>query len=182
MEIRSRHVAFIRNVMIGRAALHRDVLIRICLDAGAIDPRSHLATGDVSFDWDEGPINDLVDATQVGVARTMGRFAPVFVRSVRELHASVDSRPFRITPIHDVGHRCVTFTETSASKLELPVVSPREDAYIFACDGRDVMSVTRLVKGRGGNVNRIVEKALRCRDDARLEHHRADREAPRAMN
>jgi hypothetical protein len=26
----------------------------------------------------------------------------------------------------------------------------------------DVMSVTRLVEGRGGNVNRMIEKALSC--------------------
>jgi uncharacterized protein (DUF1697 family) len=148
--------------MIGRAGLHRDVLLQIFVDAGVIAPRSHLATGNVSFDWDARPIKDLIDATQVGIARTMGRSEPVFIRSVSELRASVDSLPFRITPIHDVGHRCVTFTETSASNLELPMVSPRHDAYIFACDGRDIMSVTRLVGGRGGNVNRMIEKALSC--------------------
>jgi uncharacterized protein (DUF1697 family) len=162
VEVPSRHVAFIRNVMIGRAGLHRDVVLQIFVDAGAIAPRSHLATGNISFDWDRGPIKEVVDAAQVGVARTMGRFEPVFVRSVSELRASVDSLPFRNTPIQDVGHRCVTFTEASASDLELPIVSPREDAYIFACDRRDIMSVTRLVDGRGGNVNRMIEKALSC--------------------
>jgi uncharacterized protein (DUF1697 family) len=161
-ETPTRHVAFIRNVTIGRAGLHREVLLRIFSDAGAIDPRSHLATGNVSFGWDGGPLNGLIESAQDGIARTMGRFESVFVRSVSELRSSVQSLPFRITPIRDVGHRCVTFTETSAALLELPIVSPREDAYIFASDGKDIMSVTRIIDGRGGNINRMIEKALSC--------------------
>jgi len=47
-----RYVALIRNVMIGRAGLDRDALLQIFAGAGAMDPRSHLATGNVSFDWD----------------------------------------------------------------------------------------------------------------------------------
>jgi uncharacterized protein (DUF1697 family) len=130
-------------------------------EAGAIDPRSHLATGNVSFDWDLGEIDGLIDATQVGIARTLGRFEPVFVRSVAALQSSVASKPFRVTPIGDVGHRCVTFTESDV-RLDLPLVSVREDAYIFDCSGTDWLSVTRLVAGRGGNVNRMIEKALSC--------------------
>ena len=156
----SRHVAFIRNVMIGRAGLDRDVLLRILADAGARDPRSHLATGNVSFDWD-GDTDGLIDTTQVGIERVMGRFEPVFIRSVAALRSSIASQPFRTTPISDVGHRCVTFTESSARSV-LPIVSTREDAYIFDYAGTDWYSVTRLVGGRGGNVNRMIEKTLSC--------------------
>ena len=66
-----------------------------------------------------------------------------------------------MTPITDVGHRCVTFTE-SLARVELPVVSVREDAYVFDAIGTDWYSVTRLVDGRGGNVNRMIERALSC--------------------
>jgi uncharacterized protein (DUF1697 family) len=157
----SRHVAFIRNVMIGRAGLHADVLLGIFADAGADDPRSHLATGNVSFGWSGADMNALIDTTQEGIERTMGRFEPVFVRSVVALRSSVDAHPFRVAPIRDVGHRCVTFTE-SATRTDLPIVSAREDAYIFDFDGTDWFSVTRLVEGRGGNVNRMIERALSC--------------------
>jgi uncharacterized protein (DUF1697 family) len=151
----------IRNVMIGRAGLDRDVLLRIFADAGAIDPRSHLATGNVSFDWDGGEMTGLIDATQGGIERTMGRFEPVFVRTIAALRRAIAAKPFRVTPIPDVGHRCVTFTE-STSQLDLPIISSRRDAYIFGSDGTDWFSVTRLVEGRGGNVNRMIEKTLSC--------------------
>jgi uncharacterized protein (DUF1697 family) len=160
-DVPSRHIAFIRNVMIGRANLHRDALLRVFRDAGALDPQSHLATGNVSFGWDGGEMVGLIDATQTGIASTMGRFEPVFVRSVVSLASAMKSEPFRSSPIRDVGHRCVTFTDMRGS-LELPLVSAREDAYIFGTVGTDFMSVTRLVDGRGGNVNRMVEKALSC--------------------
>ncbi len=157
----SRHVAFIRNVMIGRANLHGDVLLDIFADAGAVEPRSHLATGNVSFSWDGDDMAGLIEATQAGIANTMGRVEPVFVRSVATLRSAVMARPFVTTPIPDVGHRCVTFTETSVH-LEFPIVSRREDAYLFGVRGTDVLSVTRLVDGRGGNVNQMVEKAMSC--------------------
>lgn len=156
-----RYVAFIRNVMIGRAGLDRDVLLRIFTEAGATEPRSHLATGNVSFGCDQGAITQLIDATQGGLARTMGRFEPVFVRSLVALRGSVQSLPFRATPISDVGHRCVTFTDSRA-RMDLPFVSAREDAYIFDSHDTDWYSVTRLVDGRGGNVNRMIERALSC--------------------
>jgi uncharacterized protein (DUF1697 family) len=165
-ESASRHVAFIRNVMVGRANLHRDVLLRIFADAGAVEPRSHFATGNVSFGWDGSDLDGLVASAQDGIAATMGRFEPVFVRRVAALRDAVQREPFRITPIGDVGHRCVTFTE-SAGHLALPLVSPREDAYIFDRRGTDFMSVTRLVGGRGGNVNRMIEKALACASTTR---------------
>jgi uncharacterized protein (DUF1697 family) len=160
-ETSSRHVAFIRNVMIGRADLHRDVLLRIFTDAGALDPHSHLATGNVSFGWVGDDMAGLIEATQSGIASTMGRFEPVFVRSVASLRSAVVAKPFRAPPIPDVGHRCVTFTE-SAVRLEFPLVSRREDAYVFGVRGTDVLSVTRLVDGRGGNVNQMIEKAMSC--------------------
>jgi uncharacterized protein (DUF1697 family) len=98
-EVTTRYVAFIRNVMIGRASLHRDVLLRVFTDAGAIDPTSHLATGNVSFGWDGRVMSDFIDATQDGIASTKGRFEPVFVRSISGLRNSVKAQPFRCTPI-----------------------------------------------------------------------------------
>jgi uncharacterized protein (DUF1697 family) len=157
-----RYVAFIRYVMIGREGLHRDVLLRIFEEAGATNPRSHLATGNVSFDWAGGALDGAIDSVQHGIERTIGRFEPVFVRRMSTLRASVQSLPFRVTPITDVGHRCVTFTESSPERLGLPMVSTREDAFIFAVEGTDVYSVTRLIDGRGGNVNRMIEKSLSC--------------------
>lgn len=157
-----RHVAFLRNVMIGRSNLHADVLLQIFRDAGALEPRSHLATGNVSFGWPKVEMRSLFNAVEPALAQTMGRREPIFVRSVEELAASIAALPFRQPPIDDVGHRCVTFTAAAPGSLRLPVVSTRRDAFIFASEGADYFSVTRLIDGRGGNPNRMVEKSLSC--------------------
>ena len=157
-----RYVAFIRNVMIGRANLHADVLLRIFRDAGARDPRSHLATGNVSFEWAGQDLQPLVDSVRPAFLHTMGRSEPIFVRSIDALAALIASDPFQHSPIEDVGHRCVTFTDALPGDLPLPVVSARRDAYIFGLHESDYFSVTRLIDGRGGNPSRMVEKALSC--------------------
>jgi uncharacterized protein (DUF1697 family) len=148
--------------MIGRANLHADVLLQIFRDGGALEPRSHFATGNVSFAWPDRELQPLFATVQSAVAETMGRFEPIFVRSVDELAASVEALPFRLSPIDDIGHRCITFTDADQSVLQLPFVSTRNDAFIFSSDGTDYLSVTRLIDGRGGNPNRMLEKALSC--------------------
>jgi uncharacterized protein (DUF1697 family) len=163
----ARYVAFIRNVMIGRSDLHASVLLEFFDRAGAIESRSHLATGNVSFVCHEESLNELIEATQRGIHSTMGRFEPVFVRSVDALRSAVLANPFADVPIADVRDRCVTFSERSGDSLNLPIHSPRGDVVIFAQDGRDIFSATHLVDGRGGNPNRMIEKALSCRATTR---------------
>src|ERR1700686_3261985 len=129
-DIGSRHDGFIWYVVIGKGGVHHGVPFGIFAHSGAFGPRSHLATGNVSFEWNASSLAGLIEATQMGIERTIGRFEPVFVRSVMALQRSIQALPFRDPPISDVGHRCVTFTEKSVAHLELPIVSSREDAYI----------------------------------------------------
>ena len=45
-----RQAAFVRNVMIGREGLHRQVLLDVVERAGGRAPRSYISTGNVTFD------------------------------------------------------------------------------------------------------------------------------------
>jgi uncharacterized protein (DUF1697 family) len=148
--------------MIGRANLHAEVLLRIFREGGALHPHSHLATGNVSFAWPGQELQPLFDSVLPAIANTMGRAEPIFVRGVDALSMSIATKPFQRVPIDDVGHRCVTFTECTPGSLPLPQVSSRNDAFIFSSEGSDFYSVTRLIDGRGGNPNRMIERALSC--------------------
>jgi uncharacterized protein (DUF1697 family) len=147
--------------MIGRVGLHASVLLQIFEDAGANEPTSHLATGNVSFGWSGRSMRKLIASTQEGIEATIGRFEPVFVRSIASLSRSIRSAPFQTPPIDDVVHRCVTFTKVLPT-LELPLVSARRDTFIFASEGTDLYSVLRSIDGRGGNPNLMIEKVLSC--------------------
>jgi len=166
-ETSTRYVAFIRNVMIGRSDLHANVLLELFDGAGAQETRSHLATGNVSFISRESSLEAIVEATQRGIRSTMGRFEPVFVRSVDALRQAVRANPFAEVPIVEIRDRCVTFTELSGGRLNVPIHSARGDVVIFGQDGHDIYSATHLVNGRGGNPNRMIEKELSCRATTR---------------
>jgi uncharacterized protein (DUF1697 family) len=154
-----RSVAFIRNVMVGRQGLTRDVLLRIFLDAGAHEPVSHLATGNVSFDLAEHP-RQLQAAVEQGIERVTGHGEPVFIRTIAELRRQIARDPFADPPIDDVYERCVTFTAQPVKRLTLPMTNPRGDAVVFAVNGREVYSVTRLLNGRAGTPSKLLERAL----------------------
>jgi uncharacterized protein (DUF1697 family) len=154
-----RSVAFIRGVMVGRQGLTRDVLLRAFRDAGADEPVSHLATGNVSFGY-AGSTVALQRSLEEAIASIVGHREPVFVRSVAALRREIAKDPFADPPFDDVYERCVSFIDVSAKALALPMTSPRGDAVVFAARSREVFSVTRKVDGRPGSPMLLIERAL----------------------
>jgi len=154
-----RSVAFVRNVMVGRGGLTRDVLVGIFADAGADRPVSHLATGNVSF-GDTGDATDLGEHVERAIASVIGRHEPVFIRTIDDLRRRIEDDPFRSPPFDDVHERCVSFTRAPVGGLELPMGTTRGDAVAFAARDGGIYSVTRLVGGRPGTMGKVLERAL----------------------
>jgi len=55
-----RYVGLVRNVMLGREGLHRDVLLRVVDAAGGRSAASHLTTGNLMFDTAPSRLEDVV--------------------------------------------------------------------------------------------------------------------------
>jgi uncharacterized protein (DUF1697 family) len=104
-----RHVAFIRAVTLGRQGLSRELVLQAFADGGARDPRSYLATGNVSFDAPEDSLGHLTSLVERAIAETLGRHQPIFVRSVSRLRELAASNRFERYLTDDVCERCVTF-------------------------------------------------------------------------
>ena len=165
-----RFVAFIRNVMVGRQGLTKDVLLRIVEERGGTRPYSHITTGNVSFDADPGDVARLAVAVADGVADVIGRREEVIVRSLAELRRREAARPFDPLPFDHVHERAVTFTDADVAEIRaiaLPSASTRGDCVIFATDGSDVYSVTRMIDGRTGSAGPILERLLHRRVTSR---------------
>ena len=145
--------------MVGRNGLTRDVLVGIFADAGAHEPVSHLATGNVTFGGVDA-LSGLVDRVERAIAAVIGRTEPVFVRSIDQLREEIESDPFRYAPFEEVHERCVSFADGPVAGLELPVSTPRRDATAFALRGSDIYSVTRLIGGRPGTIGKVLERSL----------------------
>ncbi len=86
-----RWIGFVRNVMIGRAGLHREVLLDACRAAGGQDPVSYLATGNLAFTADDLPV--VLLPLQQAITDVVGRPTPVMVRDLPWLVDLVDRAP-----------------------------------------------------------------------------------------
>ena len=90
-----RWVGLVRNVMLGREGLHREVLLGLTRDAGGTDPRSFLTTGNVTFTAEPDQLADVVDTLETAIAGVLGRREVVVVRSMDWLGDLVAADPFR---------------------------------------------------------------------------------------
>ena len=90
-----RWVGFVRNVMLGREGLHRQVLIDLVEAAGGTNVRSHLTTGNVTFDAPRTRADAVVRRTEAAIAAVVGRHEPVILREIVWLQDVVGGDPFR---------------------------------------------------------------------------------------
>ena len=170
------HVAFVRAVMIGREGLHRQVLLEMFERGGASDVVSYLSTGNVSFSADSGAVATIVDRVETDLEQLLGRSTPLFVRSLAELRALLDSDPFANAPFDAVRDRIVTFfRDRVPPRLELPIEHPGGDWVVFAGGPAEVMSVTRAREdGRhpgapGGVIEQLAGEPVTTRSLSTLE-------------
>ena len=156
----ARHAAFIRNVMIGREGLDREVLLDIVEQAGATAPRSYISTGNVTFSAVPSEIHQIKTRIEADIVAVIKRHEAVFVRSILELESMVSSDPFteRALEVHD---RYVSFTHKPIDPaIEVPFESGRGDIVAFDRTVREVFSVTRLVEGRATGPGPFIEKKI----------------------
>lgn len=165
----TRFVAFVRAVMIGREGLHREVLLEMFSRAGAVEPVSYLATGNVSFAVEPDRVDRVVASVEADLEVLLGRPTPLFVRSPGELVALVEGDPFAAAPFSDVYARLVTFfVDRVPDTIALPVRAPNGDWEVFAAGPREVFSVTRAWPDRqpqdpGGVIQRTAGEPVTTR-------------------
>ncbi len=157
----SRHVGFVRNVMIGREGLHRPVLLAAVAAAGGEDPVSYISTGNVTFDLAAAKVASFQSDLEHRIATVIGRHEPVFIRTFAELAELYERNPFEPPPLPNTHERVVTFCAMpTADLLDLPFVTERGDLSIFAAAGCEVFSANRLVAGRTRAPGGIIERML----------------------
>lgn len=145
--------------MVGREGLHRQVILDTFRKAGATDPVSHLATGNVSFDLDPTRIDDLAAKVEDAMTEVVGRDIEVFIRTLDALEA-VDAEAIYATAPFEPLHRLVTyFNEPPAfGSAEIPGLIQKGRTAVLAIDGLDVYSVARELDGQIGAPGGILEK------------------------
>jgi uncharacterized protein (DUF1697 family) len=75
-----RWVGLVRNIMLGREGIDRAGLIAIVAAAGGRTVRSHLTTGNVTFEADPDDVTALCERMQAGLGRLLHRDTIVAIR------------------------------------------------------------------------------------------------------
>lgn len=133
-----RHVGLVRAVMQGREGLTRGVLLHAVEAAGGRDPRTHRSTGNVSFTAADGAAACAALSAQLGAL--LGRPTPVVHRSLTQLQALVERRPFaHASPGEHLVLLATADLESVIPQLELPA-----GLDLVAVHGGDACFVRRM--------------------------------------
>lgn len=138
-----RFVAFIRNVMVGRQGLHREVLAECFERAGAENVQSHLATGNVTFTLDESVVEDALEQVEYSIAAVIDRPEPVILRRHAELQSLVASDPFIDINPENMALE-VTFLDQRATPLDVERFVASAGLQVVACTPCEVLTAQQI--------------------------------------
>lgn len=152
-----RNVAFIRNIMVGRAGLTQAVLLEAFERSGGRDVVSVLANGNIVFNSDDA-MNVAGNASGWLRSRS-GLDEPVFVRTLDHLRAVAASDPFSLAATDDIYGQCISFGAQPLSLVgPLSIESTRRDLCVFRIVANEAFSVTRIIGSRCGAPGPTLEK------------------------
>jgi uncharacterized protein (DUF1697 family) len=161
-----RWVGFVRNVMVGREGLTRERLLAVAEAAGGTGPRSHRATGNVSFDAPARHIGSVVAALECGLAEVLGREELVAARSLDSIRDLVASEPFEgWDPLEWALE--VSFLRHDAPPMAPGQLGKTQRTAVVKVLEREAMAARPLEGGARPHINTLVERATSLRATSR---------------
>ncbi len=160
----TNQVAFIRAIMLGRGGIERESLLEAFVRAGAQSPRSHIATGNVTFEAAPRSVPGIVAAVEAELVAMAGTPKKLFVRSEDDLLGLAQAAPFANWTQAAAAHElAVIFLSARAEiPLSLPAISERGDTTYISRTEREIFIATHLIGGRPGNPGAWLERRLKA--------------------
>ena len=148
----------LRNVMLGREGLTRDVLLEVVRSAGGLEARSFLTTGNVTFHAPPDAIDTVVGRIENGVEDVLGRREMVAVRSVPWLCALVSDDRFDQYVDADWETE-VSFLRHDAPPVDFSRIRDSRRTVVVEVRPREVLAARPRRGGARPHVNRLLEHA-----------------------
>jgi uncharacterized protein (DUF1697 family) len=152
-----RYVGLVRNVMVGREGLHREVLLRLLDAAGGAHGDSYLATGNLLFDAAPSRLRTVVRRLEAGIEGVIGRHEPVVVRETAWVRAFVAADPFRGFPL-DNWVLEVAFLPLAGAPIDPARLPSAEGLEVVAVGERELLTAGRR-GAKWPGANRLLEVA-----------------------
>jgi uncharacterized protein (DUF1697 family) len=154
-----RWAGMVRNVMLGREGLSRDVLLDVVRTAGGMTARSYLTTGNVTFSAARGDLDGVVEGIESAIEQVLGRREMVAVRSLPWLRALVAADRFAGFPDEEWATE-VAFLRHDAPGLKRSRIGDPRRTVLVEVRSREVLAARPLTGAARPHVSRLLEQAV----------------------
>jgi uncharacterized protein (DUF1697 family) len=161
-----RWIAMVRNVMLGRDGLDRSALLAAVTSAGGSNPRSHLTTGNVSFESDLEGIDGLQEQLEARVSAIVSRPTMVAVRDADFMNRLLLADPFSDWD-HEEWELEVAFLRHSGPVVDARRLPDPGRTRVVAVYEREIATARPRSGGNRPHVNTLLERATGAAATAR---------------
>lgn len=166
-----RWIGFLRAVNVGARKLPSAQLREVCAGLGLVEIRTHLQSGNVSFDAPTGETGEaLARRLSAALEQAAGFDVPAMVRDVAQLRATLDTAPFAEVEVTEETRLLVLLLDAPLpAEPPLPFVGPKDDVRVISATPGEAFAVALHGK-HVPNTSAIVERAFGVRVTGRFEH------------
>lgn len=155
-----RYIAFLRGINVSDQKLIKmEMLRKVLTDAGFVDVKTYIQSGNILFSSDENDENQLIQKTEDLIELNFGFRTDVIIRKRKQIEAIVNSPYFIPMKSDEEKKFYITFLKHKNSKLtEFPYFSKNGDIELLQGNEWEIYSVCTMYKGVYGFSNAFVEK------------------------
>jgi uncharacterized protein (DUF1697 family) len=165
------YIAFLRAVNVGGRIVKMDRLSKLFEDLGFAKVRTHIQSGNVSFETRSSKPDALARKIETHLEAELGFDVPTFVRSVEDVEHVIALDPFKKVVVTPDVRLCVIFISKPLPKTaKLPMQSPTGEFEILSATPGEAFVVVRVNKKGMGNPSAYLEKTFGLAATARFFH------------
>lgn len=146
----AEHAAFLRGINLGRRRVKMDDLQRAFESLGFADVKTYVASGNVVFSTRVQSGTALRTKIEQKLRTQFGFDVAVTIRTMKQLQALAQEKPFRRVRVTPKTRLYVTFlAQKPQAALKTPYKSPDKDFTIISVSDREICSAVTLSPGTG---------------------------------
>ena len=170
VNLEGRTIAFLRGVNVGGRVVRKDALLDVFRDAGLSGVRTHIASGNVSFDMPARADREALGrALQKRLLEVAGYEIPVFLRSASEVERVLRLDPFKGIVVTPTSKPCIIFvSQPLPADAKLPYRCPKGTFELLGATASEVFALMHVRDGRPGNPGAYLEKTYKIKATVRF--------------
>jgi len=157
----TRYFAFLRAINVGGHTVKMEALRHNFEEIGFAAVETFIASGNVIFETGNGPVTELENRIEAGLAETLGFKPVVFLRTLPELTQIVACQPFPEEQFARATAFNVAFLKEQPKEAAISrLMALQNEIDAFAVLGRDMFWLCEVRQSESKFANTVLEKAL----------------------